>query len=195
MLDLEKILKKVDKDFSHEEIDEFLNHLTRSLEGRIKYLEKEEEELSPEQFECAFDMEAYRSHLSYFADSAYSALALGDELSIIALYKKVERHINRIVKRKVPEAAEVNLTFFNKLCGVLPFDINVIDSFAGFDELRLLNNSIKHGGKVSNELALKYPNWTEGADLTELGVAYQRLLPEIKKYVSEFVEKLYDCTS
>ena len=57
--------------------------------------------------------------------------------------------------------------------------------------LRLLNNSIKHEGKVSTELAKEFPQWTQGAELSELDKAFQRLLPEVKKYVADLAERLY----
>lgn len=183
--------KNLDKRLDHEEIDDFLDHLNVSLNRRIKRLEDEERSLSPEQFEDPLDIHEYREHLGELAASVYAAKALGDELSIIALYKKVEAHTGRVVKRKVPKAATANLAYFKQLCNVLPFDIQTVDGFAGFNELRLLNNSIKHEGKVSIELAKEFPLWVQGAELPELDKVFQRLLPEIKKYVADLTERLY----
>ncbi|ADT92955.1 hypothetical protein [Shewanella baltica] len=183
--------KNLDKRLDHEEIDDFLDHLNASLNRRIKRLEDEELSLSPEQFEDPLDIDEYREHLGELAASVYAAKALGDELSIIALYKKVEAHTGRVVKRKVPKAATANLAYFKQLCNVLPFDIQTVDGFAGFNELRLLNNSIKHEGKVSIELAKEFPLWVQGAELPELDKVFQRLLPEIKKYVADLTERLY----
>ena len=53
------------------------------------------------------------------------------------------------------------------------------------------NNSIKHEGKVSIELAKEFPLWVQGAELPELDKVFQRLLPEIKKYVADLTERLY----
>lgn len=188
----EQLLKNFDKRLNHDEIDEFLYHLNRSLNSRIKHLEDEERTLSPEQFEDPLEMDGYRSHLSELAASAYATKALGNELSIIALYKKVEAHSARLVKKKVPTAATANLSYFKQLCKTVPFDIKTVDGFAGFNELRLLNNSIKHGeGKVSVELAKEFSTWMQGAELSDLDKAFQRLLPEVKKYVADLAEKLY----
>lgn len=131
--------KNLDKRLDHEEIDDFLDHLNASLNRRLKRIEEEERSLSPEQFEDPLDIDVYREHLGELAASVYAAKALGDELSIIALYKKVEAHTGRVVKRKVPKAATANLAYFKQLCNVLPFDIQTVDGFAGFNELRLLN--------------------------------------------------------
>lgn len=186
-----QVLKNFDKRLDHDEIDEFLDHLNASLNRRIKRLEEEERNLSLEQFEDPRDIDGYRDHLGDLAASVYAAKALGDELSIIALYKKVESHTGRVVKKKVPTAATANLSYFKQLCSALLFDIKTIDGFAGFNELRLLNNSIKHEGKVSTELAKEFPQWTQGAELSELDKAFQRLLPEVKKYVADLAERLY----
>lgn len=184
-------LKNFDMRIDHDEIDEFLDHLNESLNRRIKLLEEEERNLCSEQFEDTLDIVGYRDHLGDLAASVFATKALGDELSIIALYKKVEVHTGRIVKKKVPMAATVNLSNFKQLCKLLPY-IKTLDGFAGFNELRLLNNSIKHEGKVSLELATEFPQWTQGAKLSELDKAFQRLLPEVKKYVADLAERLYD---
>jgi hypothetical protein len=187
-----QVFKNFDKRLDHDEIDEFLDHLNASFNRRIKRLEEEERNLTTEQFEDPRDIEGYRHHLGDLAASVFAAKALGDELSIIALYKKVEAHTGRVVKKKVPTAATVNLSHFKRLCSALPFDIQTLDGFAGFNELRLLNNSIKHEeGKVTAELAKAFPLWTQGAELSELDKAFQRLLPEVKKYVADLAERLY----
>lgn len=188
------LIKIIDKRIDHNDIDEFLEHLNTSLNCRIKSLEEEARNLSTEEFEDPRDIDAYRNHLDELAASAYETKALADELSIIALYKKVEVHIGRVVKKKVPAVATKNLAYFKQLCEVLPFDIKIINGFAGFNELRLLNNSIKHEGKVSTELAKEFQQWMPGAKLAELDKAYQRLLPEANRFVAALVERLYDDT-
>lgn len=180
-----------DKRLDHEDIDEFLDYLNASVKRRIRRLEEEIQNLVPEQFIDSRDMEPYREHLHDLAASAYAVKSLGDELSIIALYKKVEIHTGRIVKRIIPAAANVNISYFGKFCKTLPFDINTVNGFSSFDELRLLNNSIKHDGKVSVVLATKYPHWTHGAELRDLDMVFQRLLPDVKKYVADLAEKLH----
>lgn len=189
-----QFLKNSDKRLDHDEIDEFLDHLNASLNRRIKRFEEEERNLSTDQFEDPRDIDGYRDHLADLAASSHAAKALGDELSILALYKKVEAHIGRVIKRRLPTTAKMNLSYFKNLCSALPFDIKAINGYSGFNELRLLNNSIKHGGKVSSELAKEFPMWKEDDELSGLGDAFQRLLPEVKRYVADFAEKLYTVT-
>lgn len=191
MVTWSQTIRNWDRRLDHEDIDEFLDYLNTSVNRRIGRLEKEIQNLAPERFIDSRDMEPYREHLYDLAASAYAVKSLGDELSIIALYKKVEIHTGRIVKRIIPAAASVNISYFGTLCKTLPFDINTVNGFAGYDELRLLNNSIKHDGKVSVELASKYPHWARGAELRDLDVVFQRLLPEVKKYVADLAEKLH----
>lgn len=191
MSSLEKLFKNFDKRLDHEEIDDFLAHLNDSVNRRIKIMENDYNNLTEDQFEDPRDIDAYKDHLGELITSSYAAKALGDELSIVALYKKVETKTGRIVKRHIPAAATKNLSFFKQLCETLPFDINTVSGFASFNELRLLNNSIKHGEVVSQELADNFPTWIIGAELKELDSAFARILPGVKTYVSDFVEKVY----
>lgn len=180
-----------ERNLDHEEIDEFLEHLNASIRRRLRSLEEEYSTLSDEQFAHADDILTYRDHLTEQMISAQGAKDLGDELAIVALYKKVEAKSGRIIKRRIPSAISKNLSYYNQLCDALPFDIKTVNGFASFNELRLLNNSIKHGGTVSHELAVNFPSWPPGADLKELGSAFARILPGVKSYVLDLVEKLY----
>lgn len=189
-----QILKNYDKRLNHQEIEDFREHLTSSLNRRMRLLEEEAQSLSPDQFEDPLDIDGYRNHLEDLAASVNAVKSLGDELSIIALYKKVEGHTSRVVKKLIPTAASHNLSYFEKFCKTLPFEIKTVDGYAGFNELRLINNSIKHGGKISFELADEFPIWLQGAELNDLDKTYQRLLPEVKKYVADLSNKLYEPT-
>lgn len=186
-----KILKNFDKRLDHDEIDEFLEHLNASVKRRVKKLEEEKNNLSLDQFDDPRDIDAYRDHLDGLAISSFAAKVLGDELSIVALYKKVEAHTGRVVNRMVPAAASKTLSFYPQLRDALPFDIKSIDRFMDFNELRLVNNSIKHGGKVLPELAKDFPHWKEGAEMDDLDKAFQRLLPGVKCYVADLAERLH----
>lgn len=186
-----RISMNFDKNLDHEEIDEFLEHLSASVGRRLQRLGEEYKTLSEDQFEYPNDIHPYRDHLTEQMMSSQAAKELGDELSIVALYKKVEAQTGRVIKRRVPAAASKKLAYFTQLCEALPFDIKTVNGFVSFNELRLLNNSIKHGGVVSQELADSFPSWAAGAEPKELGSAFSRLLPGVKSYVSDLVEKVY----
>lgn len=187
----EQVIKNFDRRLEHEEIDEFLDHLNASIKHRIKRLEDDYKNLTVDFVEDPRDLDAYRDHLGELIASTYAAKALGDELSIIALYKKVETKTVNIVKRHLPSVAHKKLFTFKSLCEELPFDIKTLNGFTSFNELRLLNNSIKHAACVSLELADNFPLWVSGAELERLDIAFVRLLPGVKTYVSEFAENIY----
>ena len=59
-----------------------------------------------------------------------------------------------------------------------------LDHADAADELRLLNNAIKHDGKVTKDLA-KYVGWNTGSRVHPLGAAYERLAPAIPLFISD----------
>lgn len=190
-----KILMNFDRNLDHEEIDEFLELLELSTCRRLRKLKEECDSLTEEAFEDSRDLPIYQERLAEQSTATKMARDLGGQLSIIALYKKVEAQTSRVVKKRIPSAASKNLHVFKKLCGVLPFDIRNIDGFQFFNELRLLNNSIKHGGVVSEELASAYPLWVSGARIESIANAYERLLPGVEAYMFDLVTQLYSTTS
>lgn len=193
MLPLSQSFMNFEKNFEHEEIDEFLRHLDMSIQQRLQSLKDEYLSLSNAQFEHAGDMQSYRDHLTEQMISMQDVKDLGDELAIVALYKKVEAKMGRIIKKRIPSVASKNLSYFSTLSDVLPFDIKTVNGFDSFNELRLLNNSIKHGGVVSQELADNFSSWPQGAELKALGGAYSRVLPGVEGYVLDLVVKLNAC--
>jgi hypothetical protein len=188
-----RLCKRFDMRLDHEEIDEFLDHLNVSVKRRVKKLEQEYKDLSEGQFQDERDMEPYRDHLVDLIESSKAAKKLGDELSIIALCKKVETHTGQIVKKKIETANGKKISFFKTFSDVLPFKIEEVNGFSSFNELRLISNAIKHDdGKVSAELAGKFDVWKLGDDLSNMDDVFERLLPGVKEYVADLVEKLYE---
>jgi len=186
-----QIVMNFERILDHDEIDEFIEHLEVSTKRRLKSLEEEYKNLTEDQFEDPSDLFSCQDHLSEQAIATQAARDLGGQLSIVALYKKVEAKTAKIVKKRLPSATGKNLSYFKTLCEALPFDITSVNGFSALNELRLLNNSIKHGGKVSQELASTFPVWTAGAEIETVGDAYSRLLPGVKAYVFDLVTKLY----
>jgi hypothetical protein len=185
-----RYLSSFDRVLNHDEIDEFLVHLNSSINKQINNLDNEYDCLSVDQFEDPRDIVSYKDHLADLLWSANNVRLLGNELTIIALYKKVERQIGRIVKKRLGISSDINLAYFEKLRNVLPFEIKGIEGFVDFNELRLINNAIKHEGKVSRQLANEYPSWKYGELFSSLDDAYRRLLPGVKRFVADLVDKL-----
>ena len=190
-LSIGKFFENFDRRIDSEALDEFRGHLENSIRRREMSLEKEYSSLSEENFEDPRDIDCYRGHLSdqmYFVSEVRS---LGNELCIVALYKQIELHTKRVAKRNFPSLNERQLFNIASLKAALPFDLEALPQFAAFDELRLLNNAIKHEGLVSDELANSYPYWVASEKLKELDKCYDRLLPLVQEYVKAFVSEAY----
>lgn len=185
-----EVLKKYQKKLDVDDIENFRHSLNSSIDTDLKRLDSSYETASASDFEDHGDVESYRNHLEGLMDSYCSAKSLGSELCIIALYKKVEIKIKKIVKSVNPELSVNRISTYSKLVLEYP-QLTALDGFLSFDELRLINNSIKHGGEVLSSLSKSFPDWIEGEELDGLDEAYMRLLPGIKRYMSEFVEMLY----
>jgi hypothetical protein len=69
-------------------------------------------------------------------------------------------------------------------------DIKRIPHYRAVNELRLLNNAIKHAGRVTAELAKEYPRWKQGRNLTGVGAAYERLRRPVPSYIFRLAERL-----
>jgi hypothetical protein len=57
-----------------------------------------------------------------------------------------------------------------------------LQGFPEINEIRLINNAIKHDGKVNRALAA-YPGWVIGDELKNLDAAFSRLAPGAKLYM------------
>ena len=112
-----------------------------------------------------------------------------DDLCILALHKKLEITIKKLVIKFYPTLKASELYKIDYLKKELPFDIASFSSYAAADELRLINNAIKHNGAVSKALA-KYTGWIEGQPLIDCGSAFSRLAPGIETYVGEFCDAI-----
>ena len=62
-------------------------------------------------------------------------------------------------------------------------DIKRTPHYRAVNELRLLNNAVKHAGRVTAELAREYPRWKQGRKLTGVGAAYERLRRPVPSYI------------
>lgn len=177
--------------FDMTQIDEFRFHVARSIEQSSRPLSKREDETKEEDFEDRHDYEANLSHLNDQQVELGRIENLADELSIIALNKKAETATNGIIDWYLPDLPKKDRHNIGTLKDILPFDAKQIDEYAARDELRLLNNAIKHeDGVVSGPLSNAYPDWGDkGAPLEEVRKAYERLAPRVQKFIQAFAAK------
>ena len=191
---IKEFQKNLDKNLDHQDIDDFRILLNDSVDREYQRLKELSKSVSK-------DNAQYLDYLEGKRESAVFISFLGDELSILALYKKVEIQTLRIIKSHIPlllkDGKNKRTPYYdflkNRVKTKLPsFAIENISCYDAFNELRLLNNSIKHDGLVSEDLSQSYPEWGKaGAELKGFGDAYIRLLPEIKIFVSDLVETVY----
>jgi hypothetical protein len=190
-LSLGKLLENIDQRIDSTTLDEFRDHLETSLRRREKALEKEYSSLTEDDFEDPRDIDGYKAHLEDQAFYANEVRKLGHELCIVALYRQIEIHSKRVVKRNFPSLNERQLFNIATMKTALPFDLEALPHFAAFDELRLFNNAIKHEGRVSDDLVKKFPTLCAGEELADLDKTYDRLLPLVQQYTKAFVSAAY----
>jgi hypothetical protein len=118
-------------------------------------------------------------------------VVLADELCILALHKKLESTLRKLLQKFYPNLNVKNLHKIDYLKKNLDFDITKLHGYASADELRSINNAIKHQGEVSKPLT-QYPNWIEGTPLTGLHEAFIRLSPGVEAYVASFCDAVRD---
>lgn len=129
------------------------------------------------------------------------AETLAGQLSIIALYRLVELGTTKLIDLAYcygchrERRRRKGLYRWDKLHKYLreDFDLDLRDvqSYTKVDELRCLNNDIKHRGKVGKDLA-SFRGWIEGEDLflRSLPKHFYRLAPEVPKYLEDFARRL-----
>jgi hypothetical protein len=164
-------------------LDRFRDHVRDAAASRRRSINKRADDLPPEVQELLADD---LQELDVISD-------LADQLAIVGLYRVVEISTGRIVAHKFGVVARRKASSIGALHAFLTqhgINIGTIPHYRAINELRLLNNAIKHAGHVTAELANEYPRWKEGQDLTGLGIAYNRLKGRVPSYIFRFAERL-----
>ncbi|MEO7418465.1 MAG: hypothetical protein ABI163_15500 [Thermoanaerobaculia bacterium] len=161
----------------------FREHLKVHHSREIKALYEQPEELDAEYADLLADDR-------YFLDEV---LSLADQLAIIALYRIVEFNVKSLMGHVLPGVSSRKYSSIMGLHEVLNnsfnIDLNQVPFYHSMNELRLINNAIKHEGVVDAELAA-YPAWTQGGDLVGLDTAFERLAPDVPKYIEALASKV-----
>lgn len=120
---------------------------------------------------------------------------LSSHLIIVALYRIVELSTQKQIKRLYPSGVPRTMYRWDKLKEKLLSDHNInletVQNYSIIDELRLLNNSVKHSGTVSQTLA-SYPNWTENEELGNIVDDYERISKAVPIYLSDLLGKILE---
>lgn len=124
-------------------------------------------------------------------DPSDEILELVEDMQIVALYKSVEITMQKILKvSELPLYNNNKLNFFKLISHPdLNVDIYKIYGYSAFNELRLINNCIKHSGRVSRDLS-KYGDWIFDSKITQSSLAYERLKQDVQRFVLEWGDEL-----
>jgi hypothetical protein len=119
---------------------------------------------------------------------------LAGEMMIIALYKSIEIAIKRMAElsglftpnelKSFAYAKERAAHFLKKVC-----DLQTVRNFAEYDELRCINNCVKHSGEVNDELA-RYPTFQKGQQLSDLRDHYHRLRDPVDGFLTALRDQI-----
>lgn len=101
------------------------------------------------------------AHLEDCLTNAAAADRLADQVVIQALYARFEIRLKQLVTAGIPGVRRHSLFRWSEVhrqLGIIGIDLSALPACADVNELRVLNNAIKHEGCVSEELArLGYP--------------------------------------
>ncbi len=179
--------------YSFNVLDEFhslLSYAAIQSENRIR---EQYEAIRAENFENEDHLEGYKACLEDDFHQLEEAKKLGHALAITGLYRHVETQKRRVLKTTFPDMGKKKV---DKIVSGDPqneIDCTKLIGFAAVDELRMLNNLIKHAGsKADADIAKKYSGWVENMELQDLDKAYERLKPLVKQFMRAFVNEAFD---
>ena len=134
--------------------------------------------------------------IEFYADEAGAISELSgvfSQLAAVGLYSVVELRTKSLLRHHLAEA-EVQEAFrikelkrfYRRVTGKT---LASVPGFRAVDELRCLNNAVKHDGSVSATLAA-FPNWTLGRQLGDVSGAFDRLRKEVPRYLEALAHAL-----
>jgi hypothetical protein len=121
---------------------------------------------------------------------------IGEELAIIGLYKTIEIAIKKSMKitgkfskKQLEELHKIEK--FIEHFKSINVEVKSIEGFNSFNELRLINNCLKHSGFVSKALMDFNPSlWRKGEKIDNSAETFSRLLYPSVKFVKGLGNKI-----
>ena len=167
------------------------------ITGNLQSEKEMAEEYESIQMESDYEFkEQYQEHLIELNYINSKVLSLVNEMQIIALYKMSEIAIYDMCKiSDLFEPDEIR-NFYRQPDLVNAFkekvyDMREIDNYDQYNELRLINNCIKHSGQVSKQLS-EVEGWNMGEPLQNLGAHYLRLRDPCRDFIINIRKKIID---
>lgn len=173
----------------------FLNsHLKDEIESHILEIKKLEGEYDPETIEIFYEDIGDYEHFS-----KESSLILS-HFMMVALYSYYEITLKNILKltKKLNSDEIRSLYLFRRVKEILRDKFSIIyddrtnTNFLLIDELRLINNCIKHGGFVDDELHNLNPEWVVGEEFGDLCAHFIKFEHIPSSYLKEIISKISD---
>lgn len=185
------VVKNLDEQFDTNDIDEFRDIVDASLKQKELSIKKDSDSLKQLEDGDEGHADIYASYIEDRWMLHEDVKNLAGQLLVVALYRQSELHIKRVVK-KTHQNVDTSKHFdFNTLKSTVHFDIEILPKFATYNELRLLNNAVKHQGVVSKELSMRFPSWKLGEELNGLNPVYERMKPGVAEFIQNFVARCY----
>jgi hypothetical protein len=182
----EKFIEEYLSTLNTEYIDSFRDLVSKSIENNFANIDAKYASHKQTKFE---DPALEQLNYEWIADDAIftnDVSYLSDELSIIALYKLFEKKHKELIAYHRKEESAHKYSYWKNALDVLPEAAKSLSNFTAINELRLLNNSIKHEGVVSDDLSKEFPSYGQvGSELSELNKVFERLKPRVKSYINE----------
>lgn len=191
-----KALVKINTDLEPDTLYELLllsrsykNNFINEAERKLKRIEKD----------LNLDIEEKNRLIEGLSDDVSMAneiSLLGEELAIIGLYKTIEIAIKKACKLsgKFNDEEIYEMYITKKLIknfNNIKIDIKIIDGFSSFEELKLLNNSLKHEGTINKNLLKINPKiGKEGEKIKNSAEHFNRLLYPSIKFLKELGGRL-----
>jgi hypothetical protein len=177
--------------------DEIIDMLYSSaVEAKLNLKAKLEKDLTDIVSDNVLSEEEKHELESYISDELFlseKTTELAGEMMIVALYKTIEIAIKDMLRvsrlftdiemKKFSQADKLKKQIKNKIC-----DTETLKGYHAYNELRLINNCIKHSGLVNDKLSATYPSWKKNEKLQNLDKSYFRL----KNDVNVFIKLLRD---
>lgn len=189
--DFAKIVFAIEMDFEVNEIRKFVSLLSESktsLSSRLDALhasiEADASIIDDEERHYAHD------HLEDYYSSDTFAIDVGLQMSLVALYAKIEQSRSRIISLLYPCIDKSKLSKIRVVKDVLKadFPFSSIRESKISEDIRMINNDIKHSGRVSKALA-KRLSLKEGTSITISVAEMQSFCSDAEKHVRSLAER------
>ncbi|CAA9892181.1 conserved hypothetical protein [Candidatus Methylobacter favarea] len=168
------------------DIDSFKNLVSRSIQDEFTGINSRFE---PDKQINYKNRELEQIDYEWIADDVISIndiSILADQLAITALYKLFEKNIKELIGYHTKCIDISKYSYWKNVKAVLPIKAKNLQCFQSVNELRLINNAIKHEGVVTLELSTEFPAYGKvGTELSGLDEMYIRLKPCVINFINE----------